>query len=281
MRSEPIDVWSVATFDEALRQQLAESGALIRSNFDTDVQIFLDHDLGRGPRKLLRPEKPHYDAFERLETAITAEMGKRTVRAYHYTRLDDAEVARMRSHGIELSTPETLRARLEARVAAGALQAEHVEVLLQASPFQQQLKNRAGMFWMTSHPITVDDSGVTPLMRHWGGEVASMWLKDEDLLATLAAIGKLRIVELAVPLASTPHAYRAAKAVIASFGRSIGAIPDKHAFDLYAHQALAADAILCVHSEGGDAFAKMGQGYPAGFVDLSIGRWKELTGEDD
>jgi hypothetical protein len=41
------------------------------------------------------------------------------------------------------------------------------------------------------------------------------------------------------------------------------------------------EAILAVHSNGEPSFIRMAQGYPAGFVDVSIGRWKELTGEDD
>ncbi len=281
MAGKPIDVWSVPTFDEALLQRLAEGRASIKSYFDTEVEIFLAHDLGRGPRTVLRPENPHYDAFERLEAAITALMAERTIRAYHYTRLADDEVARMHTHGIEPSTPNTLRARLDGRVRAGALKQEHIEVLLKASPFQTQLKNRANMFWMTSHPIAIDDFGVTPLMKHWGGEVASMWLKDEELLATLAAIGKPRIIEIAVPLSSTSHAYGAAKAVVAAYGRSLGAIPEKHLFSLYASAHLSPEVILAVHTEGDDAFVRIGRSYPEGFVDTNVGRWKELTGEDD
>lgn len=184
-------------------------------------------------------------------------------------------------HGIEPSTPDTLRARLDGRVRVGALKHEHIDVLLKASPFQTQLKNRANMFWMTSHPISIDNSGVTPLMKHWGGEVASMWLKNEELLTTLAAIGKPRIIEIAAPISSTSHAYSAAKAVMAAYGRLLGAIPDKHAFSLYASKQLSPEVILAVHTEGEEAFGRLGRNYPEGFVDTDIGRWKELTGEDD
>jgi len=80
---------------------------------------------------------------------------------------------------------------------------------------------------MTSHPVVPRDSGVAPLMKHWGGEGASMWVSDPELLAPLQEIGSARIVEIAVPLAATQHSYSAAKAVVATFGRSLGAIPDK------------------------------------------------------
>lgn len=75
---------------------------------------------------------------------------------------------------------------------------------------------------MTSHPDVIDDTGVEPLMARWGGEVASFWLKDLGHRATLAAIGRRRIVELAVPLVLTNHAHLAGEAVIATFGRSPG-----------------------------------------------------------
>jgi hypothetical protein len=38
---------------------------------------------------------------------------------------------------------------------------------------------------MTSHPVCVGDGGVEPLLKHWGGEVASMWVRDEALLSPL------------------------------------------------------------------------------------------------
>jgi hypothetical protein len=70
------------------------------------------------------------------------------------------------------------------------------------------------------------------------------------------------------------------RAVIATFARSQGGIPDKLAFDLRVTSPLPPAAVLTVHTEGEKAFEGMGRCYPAGFVDVAIGRWKELTGED-
>lgn len=106
-------------------------------------------------------------------------------------------------------------------------------LLYDAGPFQSdQLESRSNKFWMVFHPSGIDDSGVKPLMSHWGGEVAAMWMRDPDLLAQLAAIGLARILELAVPRAATNHSHAAGKAVVATFGRLLGRIPDKQAFDL-------------------------------------------------
>ncbi len=54
-----------------------------------------------------------------------------------------------------------------------------------------------------------------------------MWLRDEALLAKLARIGRARVLELDVPMSATDRTYNAAQAVIATYGRSIGAMPEK------------------------------------------------------
>ena len=55
----------------------------------------------------------------------------------------------------------------------------------------------------------------------------------------------------------------------------------KHAFDLYITRPLSANAVLRIHTEGDASFNAIGLTYPEGYVDVDIGYWKELTGEDD
>lgn len=167
-------------------------------------------------------------------------------------------------------------------VAAGAISAEAARLLFEQSPFQsEQLDSRVNRQWMTSHPVAADDGGVEPLMKHWGGEVASMFVQDETRLEPLSRLGRPRIIELAAPVALADCSFRAACAVIASFARSRGGIPSKYDFDLRVTSPLPSAAVLAVHTEGEQHFEEMGRGYPARFVDVAIGRWKELTGEDD
>ena len=147
-------------------------------------------------------------------------MQTRTIRAWHYTRLTDQEAQALKRDGIHVSTPETLTARLEALVTTGHLSRRAAEALYEASPFHgDQRKSREGKFWMISHPQAIDDGGVEPLLARWGGEVASFWLKDELLLATVSVMGPPCVIEVAVPLALTSHSYSAAEAVMAAFGR--------------------------------------------------------------
>jgi hypothetical protein len=280
LADKPIDVWDAKTFDPALSALLAENAALVRDYMERDRQIFLDHDLGRS-RTILRPENAHAGSYLRLAEALGREMESRAIRAWHYTRLTDHEVDLLRRDGIQLSTLSRLRARLDAQVETGAITATTAAALFAASPFHQQRESRENKFWMTSHPIAIDDGGVEPLMAHWGGEGASMWMKDPALLGQVSTLGAPRILEVLVPVVATNHAYSAGEAVLATFGRGLGCIPEKRAFDLYAKRALPPDALIAVHTEGEPTFAAMGQGHPPGFVDVSIGYWKALTGEDD
>lgn len=276
-----LDVWDAGTFDPELLVSLAADAELVRNYLSRDREIFLDHDAGRC-RSLLRPENPFAAAYIRHVEEIARLMADRTIRAWHYTRMTDAEVDRLRREGIELSTLESLRARLDVQVAAGALSASAAEALYAASPFNQgQRENRTHRFWMISHPDPIDDSRVERLLGNWGGEVASFWQQDLELLAQVARIGTPRVLEIAVPLAATKHSYSAGQAVVSTFARSEGATPEKHAFDLNAVQPLPAAAVLAVHKQGDPAFAAMAVTYPPGYVDVSLSHWQEVTGEED
>jgi hypothetical protein len=143
------------------------------------------------------------------------------------------------------------------------------------------MEARSNKFWMASHPIVIDDRSVEPLLTRWGGEVTARGTKDRGLLALLAATGKSFVLELAMPLALTRHSFSAGQAVVATFARSLGCIPSKHDFDLYACAPLSRDSILRLHAQGEASFQAMGRGYPEGYVDVGPGYWKELTSENE
>jgi len=275
-----IDVWDVETFDPELIDCLAAHADLIAAYHARANRIFLDHDYGRA-RTLIRPENEYAADFSDLRDTVGALMDERTIRAWHYTRLTDREVDALRRDGIHLSTPQSLRRRLEAVVAEGHLATADVEALWRRNMFNHQHDSRAGKFWAVSHPQRIDDGGVEPLMRHWGGEAASMWMQDPDLLAKLARVGQARAVAVAMPLARCEHFAGAGRAVMAAFARSRGAVCETSGFDLYARTDLPGAAVLEVRTEGEPGFAALAQGDPATFVDHGLTHWKELTGEDD
>jgi hypothetical protein len=277
-----IDIWDAKTFDRGLTAILINASDLIRSYLRTESRIFLEHDRGRGPQtSIIRPTNPYAPAFLSLKETMREQMQTRTMRAWHYTRLTTKEMANMLEEGIHLSTPATLRSRLDSLVASDVLGVECADALYAQSPFHgDQLEARSGRFCMASHPVTISDSGVQRFLAHWGGEVASFWMKDPANLAVLTATGKPRVLEIAVPLDLTAQSHSAAGAVVATFGQELGCVVHQHSFDVFVTTALSPDSVLRVHTEGDSSFTALGISYPAGYVDADIGYWKRLTGED-
>jgi hypothetical protein len=262
----PIDVWNLETFDEALLAELNARHDLLRDYELTSKRNFLEQQAAKG----WVPLKSNPYAAERnrvVEEIIMPAMEQRVIRAWHYTRLTDDETARLQSGGIYISNFAAIRRRLDAQVAAQVLSAETADALFAASPFQQPNETRSGKFWMTSHPLSTDDSGVELLLAHWGGEGVYFWLNDPELIEVVKSFGRPRVIELAVPLRVTSGAYSAAKAVVATFVKELGADPDWPAFSFYTKSALGPDAVLKIHTEGEPGFSALARGYPVGFVD--------------
>ncbi|WP_030538439.1 hypothetical protein [Sphingobium sp. DC-2] len=261
-----IDVWNLDTFDAALMGELRDQQQLLIDYFATDRTNYLEREASdhRGPK----PSNPHASAYYRFAEDLMAVTQTRTIRAWHHTRMTDREVETATSNGLYPATVETLRARLADRVADGDFSADEARVIFEASPFHNdQLGSRGGKFWMTSHPHRIDDSGVTSLLAHWGGESAYFNHDEGEILDRLSNLGSPRVLEIAVPLSVTPDAYSAATAVIALYARSLNCHADWGGFDLYASSHLGPEALLRVHSGGEPDFATLGRGYPAAFHD--------------
>lgn len=278
-----IDVWNVDTFDTALRAELDQNADLIRAYVKRDNEIFLEHDYSKAPRRsLIRPENAFAGARIALAEHLMAVMNERTIRAWHYCRMTDDDVARLRVGGIQPSTPEMLRERLDRLVAACLLTHEQANRLFDASPFNSdQGKLRAGKFYMVSHPQNLTCSGVRGLLGYWGGEVASFFVQDQEMATPLARIGASRVLEVATPLMATRHAFNAAEAVLAAYARMLGCVESAHGFDVYVTEPLPVEAILRVHTRGEPDFEAMIATYPPGYVDVEQTFWKDLTGEED
>jgi hypothetical protein len=269
-----IDVWDIDTFDADLRGDLDCHADLIRDYMLTSRRQWLEREA--SDRRMPYPENPYAGKFLAVTEYMMGLMEQRTIRAWHYTRMSDAEIAVLRRDGIHLSTLDAIRARLAAQVAAGSFSQDVADRLFADSPFQSdQLGSRSNKFWMVSHPIDVEDSGVELLLESWGGEAAYFWQRDEALQELLKGIGRPRVLEIAMPLVHSRHCYSAAEAVVATYGRTLDCDPDKKAFDLYTHQPLGPEHLLTIHSEGDAGYSAMGRGYPERFVDLNLTRWAQ------
>jgi hypothetical protein len=261
----PIDVWNTGTFDQELKSKLEAKAQLIRDYLTTDRRLFEEREASdhRMPHAT-NPYGGRYQAF--VEDVGRELMQARVIRAWHYTRLVDAEVDIIGENGLYPSTLETLRRRQDALVKAGALSAADRDALYAESPFHEQEDIRSGRFWMTSDPVAINDSGVKLLLGHWGGEATYFWQRDERLTQLIAGIGQPRILEVAVPIAKTREWFSAGKAVVAAYARTLGCRPDRGAFDLYSMSELGPEMVMAIHTAGDEAFKLMARGYPAKFV---------------
>lgn len=259
-----IDVWDTENFDTELMTNLRANAQLIRDYIETDQRLTEEREA--SGHRMPHGHNPYGSAYMAFVEGVGHDvMQKRTIRAWHYTRLVDAEVSDIVSGGIHVSTLQTLRRRLDAQVSAKMFSAPDADAIYAASPFHEQKEIRSGKFWMTSDPVCIDDSGVELLLGHWGGEAAYFWLRDQRLTKLVAAIGRPRVVEVAISIANTNKWYSAGKAVVAAYTKSLGCRPDGGAFDLYSMTDLGPEAVLAIHTEGEEAFDMMACGYPSCF----------------
>ena len=260
-----IDVWDVETFDEELMTALHESAELVLNYLDTDRELSFRRETAEfeSPNR----SNPYAAGYHELLEDLSRKMDARTIRGWHYTRLTDPEVEKLRTTGIYLSTLETTRQRLNSQVACGQVSVEIAEALLKASPLQnrEQRDARSHRFWMTSHPVGIDDDDVNLLLGNWGGEAIYSWLEDPSLQQIVSTIGKPRVLEVAVPLKATSKAFYASKAVVAAFADVLGCIPNFRDFDICCVSELGPEVILAVHSEGEVTYSRIANGHPTTF----------------
>ena len=157
MDTMPIDVWNTETFDDALLAELNSERDLLRDYALTDKRQFLERQAATGwVPHATNPYAAARNYF--VEHVVMPAMEQRTIRAWDYTRLTDDETALLELRGTYISDLAAIRRRLDAQVAARVLSAGTADALYAASPFHHQNDSRAGRFWMTSHPVSAENS---------------------------------------------------------------------------------------------------------------------------
>lgn len=258
-----IDVWDIETFDAELRSYLEQNAELIRHYWAETRRLFEEREKQtvRGYHEQNAFGPPH----SALCADVSVLMGSRTIRAWHYTRLTDREVAAIRLEGMQPMTLDLIRCRLDAMVAAGELQPSTAGKLLAASPYHEQINgNRSGKIWLTSRPFEVDDGMVTGLVSGWGGESLNFDHQEGAIADLLGAIGRPRVIEIALPLRITTRIDSAAKNVVDTYSFVLGC---EGAWgggsDMVAVEPILPEWIIAIHSAGDREFARFGRGYPA------------------
>lgn len=266
-RTGLIDVWDVTTFDPELVAELQKNRDLIHQYRETERQQLQARDA--SDKRMPYPENPYAAAYLELKEYLAGIMISRTIRAWHYSRMVEAEIASIKRDGLYLATMESFRARLDARVEAGDFDRSVANQLFADSPFQsQQFDGRTGKLWAVSHPAPSSSGAVDRLLGSWGGEASYFWQGDLALQSLLRTLGKPTILEVAMPLAFTNRSFRAAEAVIGAFAATLGSPASKEVFDLYSVAPLGAERILAIHTEKDAVFSSVGRGYPTGYLAL-------------
>ena len=204
--------------------------------------------------------------YELVEHWLTPRLNSESIRAWHYTRLLPAEIDAIRAAGIFVSDEMQMLKRLNFAESQGYLTPEEVAKLSRESPlrYSDQQAGRLGKFWMTSQPEPICDSGIKPLIQHWGGEVIYFWQKDKALINRLQIIGSPAIVELKVPVEYTKHAFSAAQSIVANFIRNIRGKSTSDKFDVYSVVNLDSSFVLGLHHEGSPGYEQ----HSLGLVDI-------------
>lgn len=94
-----IDVWNIDTFDNELRGDLDTHANLIRDYMIASRRQSREH--GASDHRMPCPENPNAGEFLSVKEHIMRLMEARTMRAWHYTRMTDAEIDDLRQKGIQ------------------------------------------------------------------------------------------------------------------------------------------------------------------------------------
>ncbi len=273
MTTEIIDTWNAKTFTEDIIAFLKEHSETIIRFHRYEQQT--DEHLERLQRYDRRNRNPFADNYNRIREELAVLMSSKTIRAFHYTRMIDAEVENVLANGFFAPTSETAFGHLSDRVGrlveTGLLSIQEGDRIFSASPLNHpdQLQARQGL-WLTTVPFNPETPSVSLLVNNWGGEVGYFWIdesQDPDLLTRVQSIGRGRIFELAVPMTSKDGrplsgCWSTAKDIVNVLATSHGFRTDRLGFDLAVKSPLPASAILAVHTEGDESYVAFGGDNP-------------------
>ena len=257
-----IDAWNPDTFGAEITSALSEQSDLILAYYQEDRRL-LDEHLNSSPYQSLQPNRFYGRILEFHEKVLTPLLAASRIRAWHYTRLTDGEVIDMERQLVP-SSLEFLRMRLEKLKADALITDDEAEKIYLASPFQTQTESRANRIWTTVVPLPPTDSGVLPLLEHWGGESSYFWLSSERITDKLKRVGAPRILEIETALSDNLNAFRVGETVLNAWARHLGEPNSILGCDLAISKSISSARVLRIHTEGEGVFAEVAENYPEG-----------------
>jgi hypothetical protein len=273
--AELVDVWNSNTFGREIRAYLLENQLLIEQYHREDDRLDgLDNDEHLAEH--LQGNR-HFGQFEGLQLHVANALAGRQIRVWHYTRLFDFEVSAIKN-AIELSTVESMQARLTELKRRGHLTDQEIETLLEGSALKTQKEVRENRFFCVPSPISVTDSGVELLLGNWGGEVVYFHQRNETLQRKLGTLGVPRVAEVAVEVFDPISRYSLAGCVLNTYALDLGFPLCPMNIDLCIKDDPPPARVLTVHTHGERDFQALGCSYPEGAMMLSRRheRWSKL-----
>jgi hypothetical protein len=178
----------------------------LRECLDRYHDLFLDWEF--GPSKFTAVE------YDLAVYGLEAVLRQYALVGWHCTRLTEAEIATIRSNGMQMPDVAMLHRRVDAVVEAGLLPRDLAERL--KTKHQADDPWRAGRVWFCFFPPRLaGESGIGRFFRCWGGEALYNSHEDDPRSgAAISTIGVPCIVEAVVPITSLgPHGGLYAKVV--------------------------------------------------------------------
>ncbi len=208
-------------------------------------------------------QNPYSEVRSRvLEHEIMPRISEEHIVGWHYTRLLDFEVDRLKTIGIQVGTVERFEERFLSILGKGLISKCEYQKLLNDSPLNSPNQiSRLNKFWMISHPVDLNDSGVELLINHWGGEVVYFWQSDPDVVEKLTQLGRPKILEVAVPIGLTNHQLSIAEAMVERFLDG-SEKTEVRGFDFYSTGDLPPDHLIAVHNTVRSSTSILEEGTP-------------------
>src|SRR5690554_7509979 len=97
MCSSPIDLWDQSTFDSELAAFLKAARPELHAYYEEEEKI--SASAANAPRWTPRPSNMREGRHKELQRQLSELLSRRAIRAFHYSRLTNDEVASIRDKG--------------------------------------------------------------------------------------------------------------------------------------------------------------------------------------
>lgn len=142
-------------------------------------------DRNRKPGEVSRGPRFPAKAYDKAIYGLCSKLRQHTLGpGFHCTRLTDDEIEKILQSGMQLQNAASLRNRIQALQTAGLIDMRSASAFSASNSADDS--NRAGLIWFCFfQPHLAGESGISGLLRHWGGEALYRWHERDASRCTL------------------------------------------------------------------------------------------------